>query len=63
MAKDLCSEILSYETYGRDGGEDKPKKNRRDRGDDKTKKKRFINSNWDDRDPIIKALYCINYFL
>jgi len=29
----------------------------------KSKKKKFINSNWDDKDPIIKALYCLNYFL
>ena len=32
-------------------------------GVEEKRKKRFINSNWDDRHPIIKALYCLNYFL
>ena len=39
------------------------KRYRNTSGVEEKRKKRFINSNWDDRHPIIKALYCLNYFL
>ena len=39
------------------------RKNRHKRHKEAPKKRKFINSNWDDRHPIIKALYILNDFL